>query len=69
MSAENTVIMDNVQIGEEYVLSHFVCLTSNIQIGRCFHANIFSYVAHDCVIGDFVTFLSSKRTLQRECGD
>ena len=31
-------------------------LTSNIRIGRQFHANIYSYVAHDCVIGDFVTF-------------
>ena len=31
-------------------------LTSNIRIGRCFHANLYSYVEHDCVIGDFVTF-------------
>jgi acetyltransferase-like isoleucine patch superfamily enzyme len=33
-----------------------VTLTSNIRIGRCFHANLYSYVEHDCVIGDFVTF-------------
>ena len=38
------------------ILSPFVTLTSNIRIGRNFHANIYSYVAHDCVIGDFVTF-------------
>ena len=25
-------------------------------IGTHFHANIYSYVAHDCVIGDYVTF-------------
>jgi len=56
VSAKNTVIMDNVHIGEGYLLSHFVCLTSNIKIGLCFHGNIYSYVAHDCVIGDFVTF-------------
>ena len=31
-------------------------LTSNIIIGQCFQANIYSYVAHDCKIGDFVTF-------------
>ena len=30
--------------------------TSNIRIGRGFHANIYSYVEHDCRIGDFVTF-------------
>jgi acetyltransferase-like isoleucine patch superfamily enzyme len=38
------------------VLCSFVTLTSNIRIGRAFHANIYSYVAHDCVIGDYVTF-------------
>ena len=31
-------------------------ITSNARIGRFFHLNIFSYVAHDCDIGDFVTF-------------
>ncbi len=54
--ASNVVVMDGVAIGEGAVLSPFVTLTSNIRIGRCFHANIYSYVAHDCVIGDFVTF-------------
>ncbi len=54
--ASNIVIMDDVEIGEGAILSPFVTLTSNIRIGRCFHANIYSYVAHDCVIGDFVTF-------------
>ena len=38
------------------ILCPFVTLTSNIQIGRHFHANLYSYVEHDCVIGDFVTF-------------
>jgi acetyltransferase-like isoleucine patch superfamily enzyme len=33
-----------------------VTFTSNIKVGRCFHANLYSYVEHDCVIGDFVTF-------------
>jgi acetyltransferase-like isoleucine patch superfamily enzyme len=37
-------------------LSPFVTLTSNVRIGRHFHANLYSYVEHDCVIGDFVTF-------------
>ena len=56
VQAQNCVIMDNVQIGEGALLSPFVSLTSNIKIGRCFHANLYSYVEHDCVIGDFVTF-------------
>lgn len=54
--AGNIVIMDAVEIGEGAVLSPFVTITSNIRIGRHFHANLYSYVEHDCVIGDFVTF-------------
>ena len=53
--ADNVVEMDNVLIREGACLSPFVTLTSNIRVGRCFHANLYSYVEHDCVIGDFVT--------------
>ncbi|WP_218509420.1 acetyltransferase [Variovorax sp. dw_308] len=52
----NIVIMDDVDIGGGAALSPFVTLTSNIRIGKHFHANLYSYVEHDCVIGDFVTF-------------
>ena len=52
----NSVVMDEVVIGEGTVLSSFVTISSNVNIGKSFHANIYSYVAHDCVIGDFVTF-------------
>ena len=38
------------------ILCPFVTITSNARIGGYIHANIYSYVAHDCVIGDFVTF-------------
>ena len=54
--AANVVQLDGVQLGEGAVLCPFVTLTSNIRIGKHFHANIYSYVEHDCVIGDFVTF-------------
>ena len=54
--AANALQMDDVIVGEGACLSPFVTLTSNIRIGRCFHANLYSYVEHDCVIGDFVTF-------------
>lgn len=47
--------MDNVSLGEGACLSPFVTLGSNTSIGRCFHANLYSYVEHDCRIGDFVT--------------
>jgi sugar O-acyltransferase (sialic acid O-acetyltransferase NeuD family) len=54
--AANMIQMDEVQLGEGAVLCPFVTLTSNIRIGKHFHANLYSYVEHDCVIGDFVTF-------------
>ena len=56
VKADNVVVMDDVQIGPGVVLCPFVTLTSNIRIGQHFHANLYSYVEHDCVIGDFVTF-------------
>ncbi|SHF32394.1 transferase hexapeptide (six repeat-containing protein) [Lampropedia hyalina DSM 16112] len=56
VQAGNAVVMDGVTIGEGAAISPFVTLTSNIRIGRHFHANLYSYVAHDCVVGDFVTF-------------
>ncbi|MGV3344213.1 acetyltransferase [Enterobacteriaceae bacterium LUAb1] len=59
--ADNVVIMDNVNISDGAILSPFVTLTSNIKIGRSFHANIYSYVAHDCIIGDYVTFAPSVK--------
>jgi sugar O-acyltransferase (sialic acid O-acetyltransferase NeuD family) len=54
--AANIVVMDDVEMGEGGILCPFVTITSNIRIGSSFHANLYSYVAHDCVIGDYVTF-------------
>lgn len=54
--AQNAVVMDDVEIGEGAIVSPFVTFTSNIRIGKHFHANLYSYVEHDCVVGDFVTF-------------
>jgi sugar O-acyltransferase (sialic acid O-acetyltransferase NeuD family) len=59
--AANVVQMDDVKLGEGAILSPFVTLTSNIRIGRHFQANLYSYVEHDCVIGDFVTFAPAVR--------
>lgn len=57
--AHNVVEMDEVEIAEGAILSPFVTLTSNIKIGKHFHANLYSYVEHDCIIGNFVTFAPS----------
>jgi len=47
---------DRVTVGEGAILSEYSVITSDVKIGRHFHSNLYSYVAHDCEIGDFVTF-------------
>lgn len=59
--AQQTVVMYDVSVGEGILLSPFVTLTTNITIGKHFHANLYSYVEHDCIIGDFVTFAPGVR--------
>ena len=54
--ADHVVLMDQIELAEGSALSPFVTIGSNVKIGKCFHANLYSYVEHDCVIGDFVTF-------------
>lgn len=49
------------QIDEGSIICPFVTITSNSNIGKNFQANIYSYVAHDCVIGDNVIFAPSVK--------
>lgn len=53
--ASSAIEMDDVIIGDGACLSPFVTLTSNIRIGRCLHANLYSYIEHDAQVGNFVT--------------
>lgn len=46
----------NVEVKDGAVFCDFTTVTASARIGRHFHCNIYSYVAHDCVVGDFVTF-------------
>jgi sugar O-acyltransferase (sialic acid O-acetyltransferase NeuD family) len=54
--ASNHVSLHGNTVGEGAILCGFSHITSNVKIGKFFHGNIYSYVAHDCIIGDFVTF-------------
>ena len=56
IAAPNHVSLQGNVIGEGAIFCGFSHVTSNAKIGRFFHCNIYSYVAHDCVIGDYVTF-------------
>lgn len=54
--ASTALLFDDVVIGEGAIVCDHVTVTSNVRIGSHFHANIYSYIAHDCKIGNFVTF-------------
>lgn len=59
INARNSWITGSNVIGEGAIFCPFTTVTADARIGRFFHANIYSYVAHDCVIGDYVTFAPS----------
>ena len=40
---------------EGLIVCAFASVHPNVSLGRHVHLNIYSYVAHDCVIGDYVT--------------
>lgn len=43
------------EVGEGAVFLDHAMITANTRIGRHCQVNLYSYIAHDCVIGDFVT--------------
>lgn len=59
--AKNALKIGDVAIGECSIICPFTTLTTDIVIGKGFHCNIYSYVGHDCKIGDFVTFAPSVK--------
>ena len=61
LSGASTIIGDASSIADGAILSEQTMVTANASVGRFFHGNIYSYVAHDCVIGDFVTFAPSVK--------
>ncbi len=61
IAAPSAIILDENVIGEGAIICDFTMITCNIHIGRHFHCNIYSYVEHDCWVGDFVTFAPSVR--------
>ena len=54
--ANDVCLGDDIEIGEGAVFCQRSLVTSSARIGRQFQCNIYSYVAHDCIIGDYVTF-------------
>lgn len=48
--------LDAIDVDISSVFCDYTLCTTNIKIGKFFQCNLYSYVGHDCVIGDFVTF-------------
>jgi len=56
---------EDTSIGIGIVQCPFSTVSSKATIGRFVHLNFGVYVAHDCVIGDFVTFAPAAQCLGR----
>ncbi|WP_269515268.1 acetyltransferase [Brevundimonas subvibrioides] len=53
--ADNVLLPDDLDCGPGAVFQPFSMVTADARIGRQFQCNLYSYVAHDCVVGDYVT--------------
>lgn len=58
VKSQTVIVLDTetVELAEGSILCSHVCIKVNIKIGKYFQANTYSYISHDCVIGDYVTF-------------
>lgn len=54
--AETAIVSPHAVLGEGSIICDHVTIEARASIGRHFHANLYSYVAHESVIGDYVTF-------------
>lgn len=61
IQAPDHIRYDEVDVAPGAILCANTMITSNVTIGKHFHLNIYGYVAHDCVIGDYVTFAPGVR--------
>lgn len=56
IKSSNSIQYQSSEVHDSAILCPFTCITADAIIGKFFHANLYSYVAHDCIIGDYVTF-------------
>jgi sugar O-acyltransferase (sialic acid O-acetyltransferase NeuD family) len=54
--APSAQVLGYGELGEGAILCPQSIVTVNAKIGRFAQLNLFAYVEHDCVVGDFVTF-------------
>ncbi len=55
IQADNVLLPEDLDCGPGALFQPFSMVTADARIGRQFQCNIYAYVAHDCVVGDYVT--------------
>lgn len=60
LKSKNSILLSN-HFGYSTAISPFSSIMKNVKIGKAFHLNLYSYVEHDCTVGDFVTFAPGVR--------
>jgi sugar O-acyltransferase (sialic acid O-acetyltransferase NeuD family) len=58
---QTVISLGTHSIGEGTILCPFSIIGADVVIGKHFQANHYSYIAHDCQIGNFVTFAPSVK--------
>lgn len=56
ITAHNTLTLSDIKDNDSAILCPFTTIATNTTIGTFFHANLHSYIGHDCSIGNYVTF-------------
>lgn len=56
IQSKSSTVSEYTIIEEGSIISYYTCIAENSKIGKSFQANIYSYLGHDCIIGDYVTF-------------
>lgn len=56
LTASTAIISPDAQLAPGAILCDHVIVEPLARIGVHFHANVGSFIAHECVIGDYVTF-------------
>ena len=55
IAADTALISPYASIGPGYLISDFCMVNAGATVGRQFQCNMYAFVAHDCIIGDYVT--------------
>lgn len=54
--SKTSILNERLIVGDGAILCNYTHLFPDVKIGDYFHCNIYSYIASDCIIGDYVTF-------------